>query len=234
MLLAFRNDPLLSFVEPFLEAHPTAHLYVVGGAVRDALRGVALKDFDLVVSGLEPERLEIWLQAHGTVSFVGKRFGVWKFSPHHDPNNPQIDIALPRKDLSIGEEGGYRQFLVESDPFLPIEKDLARRDFTVNAMAYDWRTNQLIDPFDGQADLRARIIRCVGKPWERFQEDSSRILRALRFACVLRSTIEPQTWDSLRELVLTSPPCASGTTTKHPARGKSCSELTAPNAFSRF
>ena len=93
------------------------------------------------------QKLEAWLGAHGTVSYVGKRFGVWKFAPHHDPTNPNIDIALPRKDVSIGSEGGYRQFLVESDPHLPIEEDLARRDFTVNAIAYDWRRDKLVDPF---------------------------------------------------------------------------------------
>lgn len=201
MLDVIRNSPLLSWVDVFLTDHPSARLYVVGGAVRDALRGREVKEYDLVIGGIEAEALEAWLEAHGTVSFVGKRFGVWKFAPHHDPTNPRIDIALPRKDVSIGESGGYRQFLVESDPALPIEEDLARRDFTVNAIAYDWRQGELIDPFGGRDDLKTQLIRTVGNPAERFREDSSRLLRAIRFACTLGFSIEPGTWNVLKQMV---------------------------------
>ncbi|HBL40005.1 TPA: hypothetical protein DDZ10_05080, partial [Candidatus Uhrbacteria bacterium] len=200
MNLDFRHSPLLTWADPFLSDHPSAQLYVVGGAVRDAIRGRDVKDVDLVIGGVKAEALEAWLGEHGTVSFVGKRFGVWKFAPHHDPSNPQIDIALPRKDVSIGGDGGYRQFLVESDPNLPIEEDLARRDFTVNAIAYDWRRDELVDPFGGQSDLKAQLIRAVGNPALRFREDSSRLLRALRFACTLGFSIEEKTWSVLKQM----------------------------------
>lgn len=194
---SFVHHPLLSWVELFLHDHPSSQLYVVGGTVRDALLGRESSDFDLVISQVEPTQLETWLEQHGHVSYVGKRFGVWKFTPHHDPTLPAIDIALPRKERPFGHQGGYRHFVIESDPTLPIEDDLSRRDFTVNAMAYDWRTGELIDPFGGQTDLKQRLIRCVGTPWKRFEEDSSRLLRALRFACRLRAEIEDVTWKDL-------------------------------------
>lgn len=200
MKLSFHNLTLLAWVDVFLADYPEAKVYVVGGAVRDALRGRETHDYDLVVSNLAPDKLEAWLSAHGKVSFVGKRFGVWKFSPYHDPSNPEIDIALPRKEISIGGDGGYRQFIVESDPILPIEEDLSRRDFTINAIAYDWREQTLVDPFNGQGDLREQIIRAVGNPIDRLTEDSSRMLRALRFACVLGFAIDSKTWEAIQKL----------------------------------
>jgi len=201
MNLSFKDSTLLTWIDEFLKSHPKADVFVVGGAVRDSLRGRETKDYDLVVSGLDTEELEVWLETHGEVDFVGKRFGVWKFSPHHNPNNPKIDIALPRKESSTGSMGGYTQFIVESDPKLPIKEDLARRDFTINAMAYSWRRDELIDPFDGQKDLREQMLRTVGDATKRLTEDSSRILRALRFACTLEYVIEPKAWEAIKKLV---------------------------------
>lgn len=201
MTPSFLSSPQLTWIEPFLSDHKDASLFVVGGAVRDELLGRSTHDFDLVVTQITPEDLETWLSQHGTVSFIGTRFGVWKFRPHHDPLNPEIDIALPRREVAIGKSGGYRQFLIESDPTLPIQEDLARRDFTINAIAYDWRTGELVDPFHGQADLKERLIRAVGDPATRFQEDSSRLLRALRFTVQLKCTIEGSTWQALVALM---------------------------------
>ena len=201
MNLSFKDSPLLTWIDRFLENHSEADVYVVGGAIRDSLRGRETKDYDLVITGLESEELETWLENHGNVDFAGKRFGVWKFSPHHNSNNPKIDIALPRKESSTGTTGGYKQFIIESDPNLSIEEDLARRDFTVNAMAYSWRKDKLIDPFDGQKDLREQLLQTVGDPTKRLTEDSSRLLRALRFACTLNFAIEPKTWEALKRLV---------------------------------
>ncbi|MDA1038311.1 MAG: hypothetical protein O2877_01320 [bacterium] len=200
MQIPFKDNPLLSWIDDFLIDHQEADVYVVGGAVRDVLRGKDAKDIDLVISGCPEDTLEAWLSAHGQVDYVGKRFGVWKFSPFHDPTNPTIDIALPRKEVSIGNTGGYRQFLIESDSTLQIEEDLKRRDFTVNAIAYSWREDKLIDPYNGRSDLREKIIRTVLDPTTRFTEDSTRILRALRFTCVLGATIETKTWEALLAL----------------------------------
>ena len=104
-----------------------------------------------------------------------------------------IDIALPRTEFSIGNTGHYRDFHIQSDSSLSIEDDLSRRDFTINALAWDVKRNVCIDPFGGQADLKKKIICAVGKPAARFQEDYSRALRAVRFACSLGFTIEEET-----------------------------------------
>lgn len=116
-----------------------------------------------------------------------------KLSVIRDDTQEPIDIALPRTEFSIGNTGHYRDFHIQSDPSLPIDDDLSRRDFTINALAWDVKKNICIDPFDGLADLKKKIIRAVGKPAARFQEDYSRALRAVRFACSLNFTIEEET-----------------------------------------
>jgi len=210
-LLALKNrreiKPLIS---AFKAAFPKGELYLVGGTVRDALMGRDdNKDWDLVVRLVKPDALEKFLKKLGRVDLVGKRFGVWKFV-QNTPTSPNpllekergkimaIDIALPRTEHSFNS-GGYRDVSIDSDPELPIEKDLARRDFTVNAMALRLTPKPcLIDPFDGQKDLRAKTIRTVGEPSERFREDYSRMLRGLRFACQLGFNIEAHTMGAIR------------------------------------
>ncbi|MBI2484691.1 CCA tRNA nucleotidyltransferase [Candidatus Uhrbacteria bacterium] len=199
-LFPFKHLTALVWVDELLKHYPSANVYVVGGAVRDALRGVPLHDLDLVVTGVLMKDLAEWLQSHGIVKLEGSRFGVFGFIPYANPRNPKIEIALPRTEISTQQDGGYKNFSVQSDPFLPIEEDLRRRDFTVNAMAWEWRTETLIDPCGGEQDLKARIIRAVGDPLARLKEDSTRILRAIRFACALSATIEPKTWHAIETL----------------------------------
>jgi len=182
-------------------------MYLVGGAVRDALLGQShQKDFDMVICGVNAHDLEKTLSGLGTVDLVGKTFGVFKFMPKGTRSKEAVDIALPRTEHARGT-GGYREVEVQSDPTLPIEKDLERRDFTINALAVELgqdhtlRSGKLIDPFHGLDDLRDRLLRCVGEPSKRFQEDFSRMLRALRFSCQLHCTIEPATWDALVSLM---------------------------------
>ena len=212
-LLALKNrKEIKPLISAFKAAFPKGELYLVGGTVRDALMGRDdNKDWDLVVRLVKPAALEKFLKKLGRVDLVGKRFGVWKFLPEIESrgktaSGPEIqsrertaiDIALPRTEHSFNS-GGYRDVSVDSDPELPIEKDLARRDFTVNAMALRLTPKPaLIDPFDGQKDLRAKIIRTVGEPGERFREDYSRMLRGLRFACQLGFNIEPHTMGAIR------------------------------------
>jgi tRNA nucleotidyltransferase/poly(A) polymerase len=212
LLALKKREPIKALVSAFHAAFPKGELYLVGGTVRDALLGRDdNKDWDLVVRLVKPDALEKFLKKLGRVDLVGKRFGVWKFLPEVQPrgetaSDPEveprertaIDIALPRTEHSFNS-GGYRDVSVDSDPELPIEKDLARRDFTVNAMALRLTPKPaLIDPFDGQKDLRAKIIRTVGEPGERFREDYSRMLRGLRFACQLGFNIEPHTMGAIR------------------------------------
>ena len=198
-----KHSPELSFIKPFLYDHPDAELFFVGGGVRDILSGQTCVDFDFVVRNLEANKIESWFSKNGTVELVGKSFGVFKFFPrslaaHAHP----IDIALPRTESSVdGSLGGYRDFETQSDSTLPIEKDLERRDFTVNAMAFNLRTNELIDPFHGQEDLASKTLRAVGNPADRFQEDLTRILRGLRFAVTPGFTFEPHTWEAMRKYI---------------------------------
>lgn len=188
----------LFFVNKFLEEFPNAELYLVGGAVRDMImkRKMMDVDFDFVVRLLPEKELETWFSVLGEIDFVGRTFGVFKFTPEGmDPAREHpIDIALPRKEQPHAQsKGGYKEFDVQSDIHLAIEEDLSRRDFTMNALAIDLRSGNVMDPFGGEADIRARLIRAVGDPTQRFNEDLSRMLRAIRFAAELQFEIEEKT-----------------------------------------
>lgn len=198
--------PALSFIVEFLSSHPTAQMYLVGGAVRDILLGRRSRkfDFDFVVQGLDQVSLEGWLREHGELNLVGQHFGVYKFMPKGFSLKDLsfIDIALPRTEaVANGSLGGYKDFYIQSDPNLLIENDLARRDFTINAIAFDVRAHSLIDPFNGRTDLEQKLIRAVGVSTERFTEDLSRILRGIRFAAELGFTLEKETSLAMKKLL---------------------------------
>ncbi len=187
------QDARFSFINDFKRAFSQSELYLVGGAVRDILLDRPTKDFDFVVKGVKAEDLEKFLNGLGKTDLVGKSFGVFKFVPKVRENSIEaFDIALPRTEIA-GMSGGYKDFEVQSDPDLPIEADLGRRDFTINALAWDIKNEKLIDQFHGVDDLQAGIIRAIGDPRERFQEDYTRMLRAIRFSCQLDFTIEAET-----------------------------------------
>lgn len=184
--------PKIPFAKNLRAAFPQAEIFLVGGMVRDLLLGRASKDVDLVVRGVPLPRLISFLKKSGRVDVVGKTFGVIKFNG--------IDIALPRTEIA-GGSGAYRDFVTHSKHDLPLVEDLSRRDFTINAMALNIFTGELVDPFGGAADLKKKIIRAVGKPADRFAEDHTRVLRALRFACQLNFKIDPTTWRALKKSV---------------------------------
>lgn len=192
------GEPRLTWISLLFTDHPTAEIYLVGGTLRDALLGRLPHDLDLVIRNLEPERLEYWLTAHGACDFVGKRFGTFKFVPHGLVGSEPIDIALPRTER-VGREhsSGRADLEIQSDYRLSIKDDLARRDFTINAMAYDLKFGRLIDPHLGLHDLDAGLIRAVLDPDERFFEDATRLLRALRLASELYFGIEQITWQAI-------------------------------------
>lgn len=199
-LKALEGDPNFSFFQELKEKFKGSRAYLVGGMVRDiSLGNLFGKDFDFVVSGAEADKLEKFLRKFGEVNLVGKNFGVFKFVPKNW-NGEAIDIALPRREHA-GGTGGYRDFAVQSDPNLSIEEDLSRRDFTINAMALDIETGQLVDPFSGAKDLENKLIRAAGKPEERFQEDYSRMLRAIRFSAQFGFEIEKETWRAIKKLM---------------------------------
>lgn len=143
---------------------------VVGGWVRDALLGHPSKDVDLEVFGVPADRLLALVSAFGRVDTVGESFTVYKVAG--------IDVSLPRRESKTGR--GHTGFTVRGDPSLSIEEAARRRDFTVNAISLDPLTGEILDPFHGQRDLEARILRVVDPAT--FGDDSLRVLRALQFA----------------------------------------------------
>ena len=172
-------------------------IYEVGGAVRDRYLtpGLKVKDRDYLVTGIPYDDLTSLLRRHGRVDLVGRSFGVIKFTQHRQDQAYTFDVALPRREHSTGV--GHKDFAVDFDPELPVEADLTRRDFTVNAMAVALDSDQLIDPLDGLADLRARRLRMTSP--ESFTEDPLRMLRAIQFAARFEFEIEPETFAAIRQ-----------------------------------
>ncbi len=168
-------------------------LYEVGGALRDRLLGISRtqKDTDYLVTGLPLTELVSLLKVFGYVDLVGRFFGVIKFTDKE--TGVTFDISLPRKEKSTGV--GHKDFEVYFDPSLPVETDLGRRDFTINAMALEVATEKLIDPFGGRADIQAKLIRQVFP--QAFEEDPLRMLRAVQFASRFNFEIEQNTWEHL-------------------------------------
>ena len=161
--------------------------YVVGGCVRDSLLGLTPHDWDICTSAL-PEQMQSVFSGLRTVE-TGLKHGTLTVIVEHIP----YEITTYRID---GDYTDHRH--PDSVRFVDdLTQDLARRDFTVNAMAWSPDTG-LADPFGGQQDLAAGLIRCVGVPEQRFEEDALRVLRALRFASVYGFSIEPATSSALR------------------------------------
>ena len=153
--------------------------YVVGGCVRDSLLGRTPNDWDICTSATPEEMLKIFSDykvietglKHGTLTVV--------------VNDQQYEITTFRID---GEYSDNRR--PDSVTFtIKLEEDLSRRDFTINAMAYNYDEG-LVDPFGGLVDIERRVIRCVGNAEERFDEDALRVLRTFRFACQLGFSID--------------------------------------------
>lgn len=184
-----------------LEKKSGVQVYLVGGFVRDLLLGRPSKDIDFVVAGISQKKLMSVLQKYGSVSFVGKTFGVFKFVPKDKHGDEAFDIALPRLDVFQGNSGAYRDVKVKAAANIPIEEDLQRRDYTVNALAWNLIKGGLVDLGQGVGDLKAKRLRTVGDPAKRFQEDYSRLLRGLRFAAELNFSFEPKTWRVLKNRV---------------------------------
>ena len=162
---------------------------LVGGAVRDALMGRQVKDFDIEIHDLSAERVLELLQRNCEIDAVGMSFGVIKVK-HFD-----LDISLPRRENKTG--AGHRGFLVEVDPQLSISEAAARRDFTVNAIMYDPLTCELLDPHGGAADLEKGVLRHVSG---HFAEDPLRVLRGMQFAARLGFSFAPETVEICREI----------------------------------
>lgn len=174
--------PVREIFDVFSSAGAVA--YAVGGAVRDSLLGREVHDWD-VASPLRPEVTEELFASRGfKVIPTGIRHGTVTVLSHGMP----VEVTAFRIDGSYSDSR-HPDRVEFTDR---VEEDLARRDFTVNAMAYS-PVRGLCDPWNGQADLKAGVIRCVGNPSTRFAEDALRILRAFRFAAQLGFTIDDAT-----------------------------------------
>jgi len=163
---------------------------IVGGWVRDRILGLDAKDLDIEVFGLAPAVLRALLEQFGTINAVGEAFTVYKVG--------DLDVSLPRRESKTGR--GHKAFSVEGDPTLSFAEAARRRDFTINAMSLDPLTGELIDPWGGQDDLRARVLRVVDPAT--FADDSLRVLRALQFAARFDLVVNEATKALCRSLPL--------------------------------
>lgn len=186
--LGDKQKELFKKVQEIFEETP---VYLVGGAVRDILLGNEPKDYDFCTS-LEPDFIEASIKSSGRRAYLtGKRFGtigckidgqmieVTTFrSESYEPNNRKPNV----------------EFVTD------ITEDLSRRDFTINAMAIRLDNLKLIDPFNGQEDMKNKVLRCVGNPKIRFKEDPLRMLRAIRFATRFGLEIDKKTYEKIEHM----------------------------------
>ena len=168
------------FVEQLTKAGHKA--YIVGGCVRDVIMGREPKDYDIATDARPERTAEIF--SEDKVIDTGSKHGT--MTVIHD--GVHVEITTFRKD-AVYSDGRHPDSVTFSDS---IQEDLARRDFTINAMAYN-DEDGLIDPFGGRDDIEKKIIRTVGEPEERFNEDSLRMLRAIRFSSTLSFEIDEKT-----------------------------------------
>ena len=165
---------------------------VVGGAVRDALLGGQPKDFDIEVYGIRYDRLAAILARHGRIDLVGKSFGVVKLNS----SGHEYDFSVPRRDSKFGL--GHRDFQTTFDNDIQPREAASRRDFTINAIAYDPVADELLDFFGGAEDLKKRVLRATSGA---FAEDPLRVLRGMQFACRFDLTLDSETAAMCRTIV---------------------------------
>lgn len=164
--------------------------YLVGGCVRDFVLGKEPKDYDICTNALPEQITEIFKDnklllhglKHGTITIV------------LDSECYEITTYRIDKDYKDGRHPETVEFTTD------LVEDLKRRDFTINAMAYDIYKNEIVDPFNGLEDIKNKRIKCVGNATDRFTEDALRIMRALRFASVLNFDIEKDTKQAIFDL----------------------------------
>ena len=189
---------------------------LVGGCVRDGLLGIEAKDVDMEVYGLNADEVERSLKKDFRLDTVGRAFGVFIIKGH------DIDLALPRRESKSGPK--HTDFVVEGDPSMSPREAASRRDFTINAISIDPLTDELLDPYDGVTDLKARLLRHVS---EAFSEDPLRVLRGMQFVArfnleataetiQLCSELSPEhlpserLWEEWKKLILKSVQPAKG------------------------
>jgi tRNA nucleotidyltransferase (CCA-adding enzyme) len=173
---------------------------IVGGWVRDRIMALGQhadnvsKDIDIEVFGVPTDRLRLLLEAFGRVETVGESFQVYK--------SGDIDVSLPRRESKSGP--GHRGFDIAGDPSMELHEAVRRRDFTINAIAWDPLTEEYLDPCDGRGDIERRLLRVVDPAT--FGDDSLRVLRAIQFAARFELTLDETTWGLCRDTPLNDLP----------------------------
>lgn len=172
----YKNYPLIM---PIVQSiwDNGGNVLLVGGAVRDFLWGLPVSDIDFEVYGISLDKLQKILSDFGPVSMVGSSFGVLKL------HGLDVDWTLPRSD-SVG-----RKPLVTVDPHMSYADAFVRRDLTINAMGFDLKTGELIDPYGGYADLQNKILRAPDL--KKFVEDPLRLYRVMQFVGRFDATVDP-------------------------------------------
>lgn len=162
-------------------------LFVVGGAVRDALLGQEPKDFDLATDAT-PEQVAEMMKGVFAMKPLGEAFGIsFVMTP-----NDEFEIATFREDIGAGRRP-------DEVKFTTIEGDVKRRDLTINALFFDIETSEVVDLVGGVSDLENKVIRAVGNAKDRFFEDKLRVLRAIRFATRFNSNLDKDIVDAINE-----------------------------------
>ncbi len=172
-------------------------VYAVGGYVRDLIRRVHSEDVDLLITNHSVEEIIKKIKPYGKVDLVGKSFGIIKFTI----GEKTFDLALPRKDTSgKAEVRTHKDFHIDADPYLPLEKDLERRDFRCNSIALRLKDGLLIDPFSGIEDIKEKIIRLTNP--QAFPDDPLRVLRVARFSSMLGFSVDPGIYEIAQKIDL--------------------------------
>ena len=189
------SDTFLPIVLDKIMAHNASPI-LVGGCVRDAFLHLEVKDYDIEVFGLSSlKELEDILEEFGDVNLVGKSFGILKLST----KDMEYDFSFPRLEKKI--EDGHRGFDVTVDGDLDFYTASKRRDFTINAIGYDYKNKTYLDPFDGINHLNKKILKHIDD--DTFCEDALRVYRAVQFAARFEFTLDDSTLQLCKKIVQT-------------------------------
>ena len=169
--------------------------YIVGGAVRDLVLGIAPKDFD-VATNATPEQVQKLFRRS---RLIGRRFQIVHVTFFGKDRPEIIEVSTFRAVVeSVGEHVAESGRILRDNVWGTHAEDAARRDFTINAMYYDPSTETVLDYHGGMEDIHSKMIRMIGNPTKRYREDPVRMLRAIRFAAKTSFQIEPETQKQIK------------------------------------
>ncbi len=184
------NDYLPAQVKEIFQIFKKAdfEIYLVGGSVRNILLNKHVKDWDFTTNAVPTDILKLFPNG-----FYDNDFGTVGIPTNIDNEEHVVEITTYRTERE------YKDFRHPTNVTWgkTVEEDLQRRDFTINAIAYDLDNNKFIDPFNGKTDLEKKTVRAVGDPSKRFKEDALRLMRAIRFATQLSFVIDDKTWKAM-------------------------------------